>query len=414
MEKELLEQLQKATKALQTTNDRAEQEKKEFGDALQDTKNQIDQTNEQITKMQEKLNEIATKANRRNKLDGSVETDEEIKQKEMLSKAFAKYVKSGGSFDALELEERRILQGKTMNQKALVADAVGDIIIPTAMDNEIYREVYETTKMRQLARRMSISNADEVERLTWNRLDGGWGKVEAQLDELDTRKFKTDLIPETASIRVHNLYAATSLGEDLLEDSAVNLTQLLQEMFAETFAWLQGDGFLNGRGNDAREPEGLLQNKVINRDKLNGGHLLDALLRMQYQPTDPISRTTGEYLMRPEVELYTRTQKDENGKYMWQPPVQAGKPATLFGRPVNVDYAMRGEEAAVYGDFKRGYLIVDRKGITMRRYDQAPSAMENDLIPFRAKMRVGGGVVRPGAFTILEAEVPEIITPSTP
>ena len=166
MEKELIEQLQQATKALHETNDRAEKEVKEFGNVVQETNDQMDKIKEHMKGLESKLDEIATKANRRNKLDGSVETDEEIEQKEMLSKAFAKYVKSGGSFDALELEERRILQGKTMNQKALVADAVGDIIIPTAMDSEIYREVYETTKMRQLARVMPISNSDEVERLT--------------------------------------------------------------------------------------------------------------------------------------------------------------------------------------------------------------------------------------------------------
>src|SRR3712207_7824766 len=59
--------------------------------------------------------------------------------------------------------------------------------------------------------------------------------------------------------------------------------------------------------------------------------------------------------------------KDDNGQYLWAPPASIGQAATLMGFPVveAEDMPDIGLNACAiaFGDFKRGYLIVDRAGI---------------------------------------------------
>lgn len=418
MEKELLEQLQKATKALQDTNDRAETEKKEFGATIQETKDQMDKLNSHVDELKSKLDEMATKANRRHK-NSTEKSDEQIEKEMKQKQAFVKFMRSGGRQDSLSQEERQAIAEVPTHLKALVEDSLGELIVPEDIDREVTTLKHDQVIMRQLARTVQTSS-NRMRRTMFNKLSAGYGKLETNVDNYDIRKFESDLIPSQEWLYVYNLYALTNIGEDQLADSEFNLTQIITQMFAEAMAYEEGYKFMNGRGHAFEEPEGLLNEKRIERYKTSAdGTVLDALLAMQYAPKDAEARTNGVYLVNSKTELLTRTQKDENGNYMWQPPVQAGKPATLFGKPVYVDDSIGGNVAGVYGDIRRAYTILDRQGMTIRRFDQAQSAMENDLIPFRAKARNGGGVTNPACAVILEADVPELggaieLVPVTP
>ena len=97
--------------------------------------------------------------------------------------------------------------------------------------------------------------------------------------------------------------------------------------------------------------------------------------------------------------------KDTTGAYLWQPPASAGQPATLMTFPVVEAEDMpdigAGEAAIAFGDFGRGYLVVDRAGIRVLRdpYSAKPYVL------FYTTKRVGSGVQDFDAIKLLKFAV---------
>jgi len=94
--------------------------------------------------------------------------------------------------------------------------------------------------------------------------------------------------------------------------------------------------------------------------------------------------------------------KKAQGNYLWQPPASAGGPATLMGFSV-VDAEDKPNIAAnalpiAFGDFRRGYLVVDRAGVRVLRdpYSAKPYVL------FYTTKRVGGGVQDYDAIKLLK------------
>ena len=95
--------------------------------------------------------------------------------------------------------------------------------------------------------------------------------------------------------------------------------------------------------------------------------------------------------------------KDGVGQYLINPRfMKEGTDLTLLGRPVvfgNDMQAVAADALAVaYGNFKRGYMIVERLGLRILRdpYTSTPQ------VAFKAFKRVGGGVINFEAIKLLK------------
>jgi HK97 family phage major capsid protein len=103
-------------------------------------------------------------------------------------------------------------------------------------------------------------------------------------------------------------------------------------------------------------------------------------------------RQNATWVMNRKTQAALRKLKDENGQYIWQPPASAASRAMLMGFPVVESEDMPNIEASkfpiAFGDFKRGYLVVDRAGIRILRdpYSAKPYVL------FYTTKRVGGGI----------------------
>lgn len=110
--------------------------------------------------------------------------------------------------------------------------------------------------------------------------------------------------------------------------------------------------------------------------------------------------------MNSQTELFIQKLKDTTGQYLWQPSVQAGRPATFLGYPVynqeDVPGIAAGNKAVIFGDFKAGYRILDRQNTSLTRLNELYA--EQGLVGFRVKYRVGGAVVRPEAIKVLRVQ----------
>ncbi|ANB66141.1 phage major capsid protein, HK97 family (plasmid) [Anoxybacillus sp. B7M1] len=387
---DLAAQIKSGFAALKQAADKQEAEMKKFGEVTQETKAEIARINEELNELKRRLDETEVKANR------GFQPGTKSGQSNMTPEqktAFFKFVRQGKG--GLSLEER----------KALVEDSTGQIIVPEELDREIYRELPKIVVMRDLATVRPIKS-DRIRRRSMTEVTVGWGKLETSpTKKLSDFESSIDLAEEYQY--VEDVYGLTKIGEDELEDTDENLQALLEDSFARAFAEAEAYAFLRGEGHAAQQPEGILTTSGIQRvDTAGIGALtIDDLIRLQYAaPTQ--YRRNGSFLMSGELEMMVRTMKNSQGDYIWQPSVQAGTPNTLLGRPVytqdDFDAFAAGKDVAVFGDFKAGYRILDRSGGSLTRINEL--YIEDGLIGFKYKRRVGGGVIRKAALKVLRVK----------
>jgi HK97 family phage major capsid protein len=103
-------------------------------------------------------------------------------------------------------------------------------------------------------------------------------------------------------------------------------------------------------------------------------------------------RQNGNFVMNRKTQAAIRKFKDSTGNYLWQPPSVAGGRASLMTFPLleaeDMPDVAANSLAIAFGDFRRGYLIVDRMGVRVLRdpYSAKPYVL------FYTTKRVGGGV----------------------
>lgn len=98
-----------------------------------------------------------------------------------------------------------------------------------------------------------------------------------------------------------------------------------------------------------------------------------------------------------------RKLKDADNHYVWLPGMENGQPDRLLGYPVVMaedmpDFSVTDALAIAFGDFKRGYSIVDRPGM---RLLQDPYTSKPYVI-FYSTRRVGGDVLNFEALKFLK------------
>ncbi|MEL6956341.1 MAG: phage major capsid protein, partial [Pseudomonadota bacterium] len=111
-------------------------------------------------------------------------------------------------------------------------------------------------------------------------------------------------------------------------------------------------------------------------------------------------RANGRFVMNRRTVSIIRKFKDADGRYLWQPGT-GGEGATILGYPVTEIEDMpdigAGASAIAFGDFRRGYLIVDRQGSRVLR---DPFSAKPYVLFYTSK-RVGGGVQNFDAIKVM-------------
>jgi len=179
-----------------------------------------------------------------------------------------------------------------------------------------------------------------------------------------------------------------------LEDSDFNLEAELNMEFSEQFGVAEGVSFVSG--DAVGEAEGLLTNTGIAYTP--GGHAsllqADGLIDLFFALKDAYARN-ATWVMRRATIGAARKLKGSDNNYLWQPGLGSSLPATLLDRPYveAVDMPAIAVDAfpVLFGDFRRGYMILDRIQMSVLRdpFTQASSG----AIRFHARKRVGGQVV---------------------
>ena len=227
--------------------------------------------------------------------------------------------------------------------------------------------------------------------------------------------------PETASLALSELqfpameiYAMPAATQTLLDDSVVDIDQWIAEEVQATFAEQETEAFVNGDGTS--RPKGFLAYAKVADTDWSWGNLgyiatgadgafaaenpADALVDLVYALKAGYRQNAG-WVMNRRTQGEIRKLKDASGDSL-----AAGGDGERAGdahefprdRSRNGARHRAGTYAVAFGDFRRGYLIVDRLGVRILR-DPFTS---KPYVLFYTTKRVGGGVQNFEAIKLLK------------
>ncbi|NLZ12378.1 MAG: phage major capsid protein [Alcaligenaceae bacterium] len=286
------------------------------------------------------------------------------------------------------------------------ADDEGGYLTPTEWDRTITDKLVLVSPMRQIASVVQTSKNAYTKLFNVGGTASGWvGEADARA-ETATSEFAP------LTITTGEIYANPAATQQILDDSEINLEQWLAGEVQTEFAKQEGTAFVSGNGtnkpfgiltyvtgaaNAAKHPFG-----AITLVKSGNANLLtaDGIIDLVY---DLPSAFTGNarFIMNRKTMAAARKLKDGSGTYLWQPSYLAGQPSTLAGFAVtevpDMPDVAAGAKPIMFGDFRQGYLIVDRVGVRVLRdpYTKKPYVL------FYTTKRVGGGVVNPKCLRAL-------------
>lgn len=286
-------------------------------------------------------------------------------------------------------------------KKALVSDATGSILLPEELEAEIYRALPNLNVIRADATVRTITGS-RIRRRSMTEVEMSYGKL-----ELGAEPVETDVVPSEAWQYPEDIEGLARIGKDELADTDVNLEAMIIDSFSRAQARLEETKFMIGTGHSNEEPEGMLNGSTLTRITSAAADAIavDDVLNLIYAVPAQYRRN-GKLYVPSSTELAMRLLKSSvEHLYLWQPSVQAGRPATFAGYPViaqeDIPVIDSDDECdiAVFGDVKAGYRIVDRQGMTIQRmFEQWALA---GLVGILVSARNTGGVIRADALRVL-------------
>jgi HK97 family phage major capsid protein len=372
--------------AFKETNDRRLEEIERRGSADAVTSDKLARIDRALDETKRIVDELVLKGARPH-LDGAPErSGVSLRHKA----AFDGYVRRGDARALAELEKKALSIG---------SDPDGGYLVPDETERAVNTALKAISPIRSIAGVQQVSGSVLKRPFSISGASAGWVAETASRPQTNTPTLAELSFPTM------ELYAMPAATQSLLDDSVVNIDEWLAEEVRVAFAEQEGSAFVNGDG--VNKPKGFLTYTTVANASWTWGNIGyvasgvsgafpstdpgDKLIDLVYAVKSPY-RANAHFVMNRSTQSVIRKMKDGDGTYLWQPAASAGEPSTLLGFPVAEAEDMPDIAAnslpIAFGDFSRGYLVVDRVGIRVLRdpYSSKPYVL------FYTTKRVGGGV----------------------
>ncbi len=388
--KTAVEGMATAFEEFKATNDArlAEIEKKGSSDPLVDEKlknieadlDRFEDINQKLTLAQQEQKGFSEKLENMEALLKRPEVSMETDQVDLAVKAFDKWLRKDKQ--GLEPEEIKALTVSDDTQAGFLA--------PPEYVNELIKTLTEISPMRTIARVRQTSQKSVQMPSRTATFSAAW------VAEQGTRSETTGYTTQLEEIPTHEQYALVDISNQMLEDSVFNLEAEMQEEFSTQFAKNEGNAFISG--DSVGKPEGVLTNSSVGTTNSGSGTALtgDGLIDLVHAVKTPYG-ANGTFIFNRTTLAAIRGLKDTAGQYVFQAGMMltAGVPNTILGYPYvempDMPDVAGSAKPVAFGDFARGYMIVDRVSLSVMRdpFTQATSGN----VRYVARSRVGGQVV---------------------
>ena len=288
----------------------------------------------------------------------------------------------------------------------------GGYLVPPETEAAVNRALRNLSPIRSIAGVRQVSGAVFKKPFAVNGIGSGW------VGETAVRAQTTTPTLDALTFPTMELYAMPAATQTLLDDSAVNIDQWIADEVHATFAEQEGAAFVTGDG--IAQPKGFLTYPTVAQSAWAWGSLgtINTGVAAAFPASNPADklvdlvysvkagyRANATFVMNRATQSIIRKMKDSAGSYLWAPAGKPGEAPTVLGFPVaeseNMPDVAANSLSVAFGDFQRGYLIVDRVGIRVLRdpYSAKPYVL------FYTTKRVGGGVQDFDAIKLLKFAV---------
>ena len=388
--KTAVETLGSAFDEFKKTNDErlASLESKQSVDPLVETKlaniekelDKYEAVNQQLTKAQAEQKNLEERVNSFETMMKRPTSGAKTEQVDLAIKSFDKFLRKGKeSLDDLELKALSVSN-----------DTSGGFLAPEEYVRELIKTITEVSPVRTVARIRSTAQKSIKMPSRTATFTAQW------VAENATRSETTGYTTNLEEIPTHEVYALQDISEQELEDSVFDLESEMRQEFATQFAKAEGESFITG--NSVGKPEGILTNSDVasTNSGASGALTGDGLIQLVHDIKTDYGRN-GSFMFNRSTLAAIRKLKDSAGQYVFQAGMMltAGVPNTILGYPYleapDMPDVSAGTKPVVFGDFRRGYLIVDRVALSVLRdpFTQATSGN----VRYYARRRVGGQVI---------------------
>ncbi len=314
--------------------------------------------------------------------------------------AFHGYVRKGDTHTLAALE------AKALNA---TSDPDGGYLVPDETEAMVNASLRAISPIRAIAGIRQVSGSVYKKPFSTTGFGHGW------VGETAVRPETATPVLSELSFPTMELYAMPAATSALLDDAAVNIDQWIADEVNVAFAEQEGRAFVIGNG--VNKPKGFLDYPKVDNAAWSHGNVgtlatgvsgtfaaangADKLVDLVYALKAGY-RANGTFVMNRATQAAVRKLKDGDGNYLWSPAGKPGEPSSLMGFPIaeaeDMPDIAADSHAIAFGDFKRGYLIVDRVGIRILRdpYSSKPYVL------FYTTKRVGGGIQDFDAIKLLK------------
>ena len=302
-----------------------------------------------------------------------------------------------------------IKTGELRNLTTTSGEDGGYSVIPQ-LDKDVMKRLTDDSVMRQLCNVVRLP----VGAKEYKKLVSAGGAVVAHGEEGVARNGTATPKLHEVTIALNSIYAYPKTTQEILDFSSINVLNWLTDEISETFTETEevdltsGDGVKKAKGllsyertteNDKVRAFGKLQKiEVAGVAKIDADTLIDLFYTLHSK-----YRKNAAWVMSSTIAAALQKLKNKNGDYIWRDGLTVDAPATLLGRPVYFLETMPtgGVNKAVlaFGDFKRGYFIVDHETGVRTRPD---NLTEPGFYKVHTDKYLGGGVVDSNAIKLIE------------
>jgi HK97 family phage major capsid protein len=333
--------------------------------------------------------------------DGKPVNEQEAEHK----KAFGGYLRKGIEYD-------KSIELKALN---ISSSPDGGFAVPKVIDGMIDSLAVNISPIRSIAAVQQISTSDFHKLINTRGTSSGWVGEQAPRGATGTPQL-VDIAPPMGE-----LYANPQASQQMLDDVFFDAESWLAGEIATEFARAEGAAHIGGSG--VNQPKGFLSyGTAATADATRAFGTLEhvgtgvsggfKVLTATVNPVDDLFtlvskmkalyRTGSKFLTNKAVLFTIMGMKDYQGRYVFNPTTAPGVEDSILGYPVTEaeDMPALGANSLslAFGNFKLGYLIVDRIGTRIIRdpFTNKPN------IGFYTTRRTGGAVMNSEAIKLLK------------
>lgn len=427
--KQLVDDLGKDWKQFREDNDkRLDALEKNQGVAeIEEKLEKIDSSIDEMVKAKQKAEEEAKlSAERIDQLEASLDSlgspsNPDRKDLKEYEDVFDQYMRSFATFGGGKQADPEITRKLNQLAKSIpeykdiqtTTGAAGGVAVPEVISRDIADQTRLLSPLRQLCKVVPVGTSDYKELVNIHGENSAWvGETGARSQTL-TPQFR-ERAPTMGT-----LYAYPRATEESMDDVFFNVAAMLTDVSATEFSIAEATAFLSGNGTN--RPTGMLNTApTTDTDDASPARSAEAF---EYVPLDTSSptnaidpdqlitlvyrlrapyRLAASWIMNSVVTGEVRKLKDGQSQYLWAPGLQPGEPARLLGFPHVTIEAMDDVSAVnnhpiMFGNFRRGYLVVDRVGLRITVDDNITTP---GYINWYIRKRVGGIILDNNAVKV--------------